>query len=285
MQEDLRIGIVLAGGMTKGVYQLGCLRAISEHFGPEQIVAISASSIGVPIGYSFLTGQLDTVEAAWKSIDIKRDGRFFPKYSGNQDILKQVGALVGEGDELSASFYATLWNFSKRNVEYSLFNPLSQQKRREQMVASISIPIFGKKQRLDGATYYDGAFLDNIPVYPLVDADLDVIFCIYFDRRDYLFENSDFDQRIVKLNLFPINSCLMENCFFKPDKVDEMITYGYLYCKEKLEKLVLGKTREEIYRALLHERENHKVEKRLTADTLMTALNRVAKVFAKRIVK
>ena len=53
-----KIGIVLAGGMSKVAYEIGCLQAILEHFEKEQIVAISTSSIGTLAGYACSTEKL-----------------------------------------------------------------------------------------------------------------------------------------------------------------------------------------------------------------------------------
>ena len=43
----MNIGLVLSGGMAKGAYQVGALKAINELFPKGSIKYISASSIGV----------------------------------------------------------------------------------------------------------------------------------------------------------------------------------------------------------------------------------------------
>ena len=41
-----KIGIVLAGGASKGAYEIGCLRAIEDWFGLDSIKCISSASVG-----------------------------------------------------------------------------------------------------------------------------------------------------------------------------------------------------------------------------------------------
>lgn len=51
----MNIGLVLSGGMAKGAYQIGVLRAISEYIPISEIKYISCESIGVFNGYALLT--------------------------------------------------------------------------------------------------------------------------------------------------------------------------------------------------------------------------------------
>ena len=43
----MKIGLVLCGGMAKGAYQIGVLRAIREFVPREDITTISCASVGV----------------------------------------------------------------------------------------------------------------------------------------------------------------------------------------------------------------------------------------------
>lgn len=63
-----KIGLVLAGGMAKGAFQIGLLKALNEYFTPEDFQIISCSSIGVLNGYAFATNQIDEGIEMWKNI-------------------------------------------------------------------------------------------------------------------------------------------------------------------------------------------------------------------------
>ena len=62
----MRIGLVLSGGMAKGAYQVGVLKAISEYILPQNFSYISSSSVGVLNSYAFVAGTLDKAEDTWK---------------------------------------------------------------------------------------------------------------------------------------------------------------------------------------------------------------------------
>ena len=279
-----RIGIVLVGGMSKGAYEIGCLNAISKYFPKEDIVRISASSIGTLIAYAYTSGQLDRLTEMWKSLDVKKTGSFFPKFSGNADILEQVRSFVVPPNQLFCKTYGSVWNFTARKVEYMPFHKLDEDAARDYLCASMAIPIFGKGVKINGCTMYDGAFIDNIPVYPMVNKDLDYIFCIYFDGQNYMFESEEFNQKIVKLYRFP-NQKRMENFSFDPKSVDGMIELAYNYTCEVIEQLFPGREKEEIY-SELRKMESINIateKKRLTGDVLLYHINKMTKRYAKRV--
>jgi len=49
----VRVGLVLAGGMAKGAYEVGVLKAITNFIPKEAITHMSCASIGVLNGYAF----------------------------------------------------------------------------------------------------------------------------------------------------------------------------------------------------------------------------------------
>ncbi len=285
MRENVKIGVVLAGGMSKGAYEIGCLRAIGEYFAPESIVAVTAASIGVPIGYAFVADKLDQVTELWKGINVEDTGRFFPNLSGNKGMLETLRGLVGEKDPLFTDFYATLWNFSDRKAEYVQVAPLSDDERRDHLTASICLPVFGKGFKMNGKTYYDGAFLDNIPVYPFLEKDVDYIFCIYFDKQDYQFESEEFDAKCIKLYDFPIKHRWRDNYIVDPNSVDEFVQFGYDYTKRMIETVFEGKeSHEEILEGIAQFR-TQAPKKRSTSDTILTNVNRLTSRLMKKNIR
>ncbi|MBQ9807211.1 MAG: patatin-like phospholipase family protein [Clostridia bacterium] len=271
--------------MSKGAYEIGCLKAISEYFTRDEIQCISASSIGVLNAYAFSKENLDELALAWKEIDIREAGSFFPSFSGNATLIGKIRRMCAKNGVPEMSFYATVWNYTERKIEYVPFHKLSEQELADYMCASVAIPIFNKGVRLKGCTMFDGAFLDNTPVYPLLEKNLDYIFCVYFDGQSYFFENEAFDRKIIKLYKFPIQKRL-ENMTFDPKRIDGMVTYGYEYTKNTINQLFAVRDKEQIDARLRAFEEKNKANatRRLTGDVLMTNLNKLTKRFAKRTI-
>ncbi|MBE6546941.1 MAG: hypothetical protein E7668_05835 [Ruminococcaceae bacterium] len=281
-----KIGIVLAGGMSHGAYEIGCLRAVEEFFGKEAIVSISASSIGVLNAYAFGIGKLDELEREWSAIDTKESGRFFPAYSGNTALNERIRAMIGEQSALPFELFASIWNFTERKIEYMPFHALSAKDLRNYMCAAIAIPLFHKGVRLNGSTLFDGAFLDNIPVYPLLEKPLDYIICMYFDGRSYLFENEAFDRKFIKLYQFPKQGRL-EFMTFDPNRFENMVQFGYHYTLQTLTELFASATPTEIYQRI-RDRETvnrEKAQPRLTGDVVLSNINTLTARYAKRVSK
>ncbi len=281
-----KIGIVLAGGGSRGPYELGCLKAIEDFFGRESIKCISASSIGVLNAYAFGVNQTDTLMQEWKNIDVTNAGRFIFSYPSIPDMVAKIRAIIPDKVMLPFEMFGTVWNFTDRKVEYIPFHELNAPLMRDYMCAALAVPIFNKGVRLNGRTLLDGAALDNIPVYPLVNRDLDYIFVIYFDGHSYMFENEDFDKKVIKLYNFP-NQGTWDSMVFDPNRVDNMYEFGAKYTREVLEELFVSNDTEAVYQSIReHEAKNRKtVEKRLTGDVVLSSINTMTRRYAKRMSK
>lgn len=280
-----RIGIVLAGGASKGIYEIGCIRAIEEYFGKDSICNISAASIGTLIGYSYGVGQLDALIEEWKSIDVHKSGRFILSYSGNTDLLKKVRGMIKKEDTLPFELHSSVWNFSAKKIEYIPFHRLNSGDRRDYMCAALAIPIFNKGVVIKDDVLFDGAFLDNIPVYPLLEKNLDYIFCIYFDGQSYLFENHAFDRKIIKLYRFPNRT--LDTLTYNPKAFDDMLEYGYKYTKDVISKLFNVQKPEDVYANIkkFEAKNRETMQKRLTTDVVLSSINEMTTKYSKRLSK
>ena len=286
MEVDIvaKIGIVLAGGASKGAYEIGVINAIEEYFGKDNIRCISSSSIGALIGQGYGMGKVDELANLWKTLDTKKYGRFTLAYSGNKDLLKVVDNILSTGHDLTFEHYASVWNYTQKKVEYIPFHTLSKEKLQQYLHGAIAIPFFSTGEIIDGNRILDGAFLDNIPAYPLLNKDLDYIFCVYFDNCNYLFENEEFDKKIIKLYDFP-NTKRLELMNFNSEAFDYMVKYGYEYTMKTIKKVFVSDDRNEVYKAI-EEHENSQdstYKPRLTADIVLNNINVLTKKYAKRI--
>ncbi len=279
----MNIGIVLAGGMNNGIYEIGCLKAIAECFPQEDIACISASSIGALVGYSFASGQLQLMTDTLKDLESERTRFAFLSFSRNSGLLNKIRNLACENAPLRYPTYITVWNYSKRKMEYIPFHTLTQQAAKNYLLASIAIPVVNKGIRINNDIYFDGGVVDNIPVYPMLEKNLDFIFCIYFDNRNYYFENDAFDRKVVKLCHFPVQK-RYDLLVFDPDRIDPMIEYGYQYTKEIVSEILSKESREDMYSVIASFNRNNEKDRqyRVTADSAISSLNKVMERFAKR---
>lgn len=279
-----KIGVVLAGCASKGAYEAGCLRAIEDHFGIENIKCVSSASIGALIAQMHCVRQSDEFLTAWKSLDTGKIGRFIITYPNNKDVQAMIARLLDAGSEMAYEHFVSIWNFTKRKVEYVPFHELSNEQLVQYLRGAMSIPFFSKGVNINGDKVLDGAFLDNIPVYPLVEKDLDYIFCVYFDNYKYTFESEDFDKKVIKLYDFP-NKEMLEVFTFRKESFDGMMQYGYDYTMRTIQEVFTSEKPEEVYQAI-ERREKNQIttyKPRFTADLVLNSINVMTKRYSKSL--
>ena len=210
----MNIGLVLSGGMAKGAYEVGALKAISEYLGPDQIKYISASSIGALNSVAFSCGRLDDAYAMWKGIT-RYNSRLFIRTVLGSSFLKTSVKKISDGQFLSEKLYIPLFNLKSRNNYY--IDLVSQDKALLESYLNASVAVFPicNPVLINGKYYYDGALIDNIPVYPLLKHQLDFVICVYFDKNNYLFESRYFDNKIIKISFYDENDSLGRSLWFE----------------------------------------------------------------------
>ncbi|MBO7122602.1 MAG: patatin-like phospholipase family protein [Treponema sp.] len=100
-----RIGLVLSGGMAKGAYQIGALKAIKEFFEEKEIIALSSASIGTLNAFAYATDSIEKGVSLWKNI-ITNDKKIFIStvLKGNylQNVIK---ALSSDNKKINCNFF------------------------------------------------------------------------------------------------------------------------------------------------------------------------------------
>lgn len=275
-----KIGLVLSGGMLKGAYQVGALKNIRERFSVPAFRYISAASIGALNSYAFLMDRLDMAEQLWQeSAAHHSDLTRLVKSS----YIDRVIDVIYKPGNLPSDFYVPLLNIGRHSLEYLLINSLDKDDIRLGLKAGVSLPPFQPGIRLRGESYYDGAMVDNIPVSPLMDKDLDYIICIYFDNRNYIFENPEFDKKIIKLN-FSDDSSIKSSLWADAGEIREMMHIGYEKTDMLLEKVFrngVGDTSYIIENNTWLNKASSGDKTRLSGDVVVNRLNKVARKFVK----
>ncbi len=280
----MNIGLVLSGGMAKGAYQIGALRALNSFVPLNEIKYISCASIGVLNGYAYATENLDRAEQMWKNI-CSNDTRLVITQILRSSMLQQnIKSIYDSDKKLSSNFYCSLLDLSHRSIVYKDLSEVDSNKIPLYLKASVAMPVYNRSVQLDNTSYFDGAMIDNIPVYPLLKHSLDYIICIYFDDTCYKFENTYFDNKIIKIT-FPCESMLKQSVIFKQDSIDDMIKSGYDRTMYILKTIFSEgyENLEYIYRTIDYINRNNKSNSlRITGDVLVTNLNKITQRLTKR---
>ncbi len=277
----MNIGIVLSGGSGKGAYQIGALRALDNFIHKTDIACISSSSVGCLNGYAYANNRLDLAEEMWHNI-CKNDTRMFVTRILRSSLLQQsIKQLYTPEDKLDFDFYVSLFDFNRRTLVYKNMKSVEGSLVPKYLKASVAMPIYNKSVPVGNSFYYDGALVDNIPVFPLLKKQLDYIICVYFDTVGYKFESSSFDDKIIKI-YFPTQK-ITESLCLTDNGVSKMITDGYDRTSFVLNSLFSRgyDDLDYIYKGIKL-MNNDKSTLRITGDILATGTNKIIQKFTKR---
>ena len=186
----MRRAIALCGGGTKGAYELGVWQALRELDIDYQIV--TGTSIGSIVGALMVTRDFEMASELWGNIrmeDVMKDGMnltttiegmynqrelirpFLKKYVKNKgaDIspfIEFIDKMIDEEKVRKSDI-----GFGLVTVQVSSLTPMELTKEeiphgklKDFIMASSSIfPVF-PMQKIDGETYLDGCYYDNLPI-------------------------------------------------------------------------------------------------------------------------
>jgi len=280
----MNIGLILSGGMAKGAYQIGALKALNNFIPLQEIKYISCASIGVLNGYAYVTENLQRAEYMWKNI-CSNDTRYVISQILRSSMLQHnISNLYDENKVITKKFYCSLFDFCNRNVVYKDLSTVNNDQVPLYLKASVAMPMYNRSVQLGNTSYFDGAMIDNIPVYPLLKHNLDYIICVYFDDICYKFENTYFDNKVIKIT-FPCESKLKKSVVLNKQSIEDMIKNGYSRTTYIL-KNILSKGYEDldsVYRNIeLMNRNSRNNRLRITGDVLVTNLNKITQRLTKR---
>ena len=181
-----KTAIVLAGGGSRGAYQIGVWKALREMGIDYQLV--TGTSVGALNGVLMVQQEYDKALAVWENISSQQvlgdmlegkedlDDRGLRKAFAKEALTKG-GADISPLESFVASlldeekFWQSPVDFALVTVEYPILKPLELHKQdipkgklREYLLASAAcFPAFQAKE-IDGKKYIDGGYHDNMPV-------------------------------------------------------------------------------------------------------------------------
>lgn len=272
------IGLVLSGGMGKGAYQIGALRALNEFLKPSDFEFISAASVGVLNTYAYLTGNLQKAYDIWASVNLQGDRRFITSVLRSSFLQDIITDIVAEAS-IPGAFYVPLLDLQNKELGYYNFSDIPPSAIDPYLRASIAMPFYNKGIKIEGKTLYDGAVVDNIPIYPVLKNELDYVICIYFDDYNYVFEDYSYDNKIIKLT-FPDNKRISNSVRISHESIMNMLEEGYHRTKAILSDIFADGTDNlpGVYAGIDRQRgEDNKIMMRITGDVIVTNMNKLAK--------
>lgn len=236
----MKVGLILAGGMGKGAYQAGALRAIGKYIPYDQIEYISASSVGALNGAFFSCGMIDEAIELWKSVNSVADNIPITDIL-KSTYLKNAISKVSSNELAAERFFFPLLTIARRVRQIHYFDlkkePLGER-RYDLLRASVAVPVFAKPVTIDGVRYFDGAVVDNIPLTPikLFTDEIDVFIAIYFDNTQTVFDSPGFKGKTLKI-CFDDDSRLKNAALLNTKSINEMLEDG-----ERRTELLLERT-------------------------------------------
>ncbi len=249
MKKKYRTGLILSGGAVRGFAHIGILQALNEHeIYPDIISSVSAGAIVS----SFYADGFKPKEI----LSLFHGKRIFeiihlasPKY-GLFDINK-LKKIIDENlkaktmEELKIPLFITATNYNTGKPEYFNSGKLS-----ERIIASASIPVLFKPQKIGKYYYIDGGTTNNFPIEPLTGL-CDILIGVHVNpigfadepkglshiasRSFHLSIASALDNKKSKLNLFIEPQELNIYKLFDLKDADKIYEIGYNYANKLLQ--------------------------------------------------
>lgn len=159
-------GLILSGGAARGFAHIGILQALHElNIFPDAVSGVSAGSI---VGALYCDGYtpLEILEIFSRRrlfglvrLSAPRSG--FMEMRGLKEMLREH--LKSETfDRLEKPLWITVTNYGTGKTEYLHRGDLTGA-----ILASCSIPVLFRPQKIGSSYYIDGGITDNFPVQPL----------------------------------------------------------------------------------------------------------------------
>lgn len=233
--KDLRIGLVFSGGFAKGAYEIGFCKAIMEYIKMDNIKAVSGASIGAINAYGFINNKFEYLCKVWKSLEFRSAKEFFVKSDKRKVIYEYITDM--QLDEIKKSEAACYINYIKvPNITlcYKNVNNESSEIQNDFLKASISVPGLYNPILVKEDYYVDGAFLDNTPISPLANENLDLIFVLRFDHASEEYNDLNTNAAIIEI-VFEDDKKLKDYFYFNSSLTNRLIEQGYKKSKDILE--------------------------------------------------
>ena len=255
--ESKEYGLVLAGGGTKGAYQVGVWQALQEL--NIKIKAIVGASIGALNGALMLQDNLENMLEVYENIEITNIMKITDEIDTSKDLFDIVNLkkflytyITNKGIEntplrelitkyididkiYNSEIDFGLITYSLKNKEpLQLFkNDIKKDEMVEYLLASSCFPIF-KSQKIGDIEYMDGGLYDNSPINMLIEKGYKNIIIANIDGIGFYKKTKD---KNIYLKVISPNQSLGGTFEFNHEKIRNNIKLGYLDTMKSFNKM------------------------------------------------
>ena len=279
--KDLRIGLVFSGGFAKGAYEIGFCKAIMEYIKMDNIKAVSGASIGAINAYGFINNKFEYLCKVWKSLEFRSAKEFFVKSDKRKVIYDYITDMqLYEIKKSEAACYINYIKVPNITLCYKNVNNESSEIQNDFLKASISVPGLYNPILVKEDYYVDGAFLDNTPISPLANENLDLIFVLRFDHASEEYNDLNTNAAIIEI-VFEDDKKLKDYFYFNSSLTNRLIEQGYKKSKDILEVVFkYGENIEYIKSiAKIYNQESRKNLIPKSGEELVNKMNKLRKIF------
>lgn len=247
----------------------------------DNIKAVSGASIGAINAYGFINNKFEYLCKVWKSLEFRSAKEFFVKSDKRKVIYEYITDM--QLDEIKKSEAACYINYIKvPNITlcYKNVNNESSEIQNDFLKASISVPGLYNPILVKEDYYVDGAFLDNTPISPLANENLDLIFVLRFDHASEEYNDLNTNAAIIEI-VFEDDKKLKDYFYFNSSLTNRLIEQGYKKSKDILEVVFkYGENIEYIKSiAKIYNQESRKNLISKSGEELVNKMNKLRKIF------
>lgn len=192
MGEYMKIGLVLEGGGTRGMYTAGVLDAFMDnniHF--DGVIGVSAGAL---FGVNFVSGQRGRAIKYNKKynkdinymglLPLIKEGNIVSTEYAYERVPKKLEPFDNVAfKKASIPFYAVVTNVATGEAEYIEITDVFEQM--DCLRASGSLPFVSKPVEIDGKLYLDGGVADSIPYKWMLENGYDKVVVILTRSSSY----------------------------------------------------------------------------------------------------
>lgn len=230
----MKIGLVLSGGFARGAAQEGFLKGLLEEIDRKEIDMISASSIGALNAFGLSTNNMDYLERLYQTSDYLNLRKL--KLSLKNHLVDSIiDEMLSIHREIEIPFYLTGTCMNNLSTHYFLFDSNSDYDELKKVLnLSMAFPIVnGLYKKEFNRIYIDGGATDNIPVFPFLMHDEDMIIILHC-YASYLPPKKLLEKNHFVIDIDVTTRCEESVSSFSLSKknLTEMFQDGYEYGRE-----------------------------------------------------
>jgi len=232
--DQVKIGLVLSGGGSRGLAHIGVYKALNEHKIQPKIIA--GTSMGAVIGALIATGYTpNEIIAIAKD---KSKSKMFKINKPTLSILSQEPIrkiLIDLVPEKMETLEIPL-HISSTNLTTGENEIISTGNLHDAIMASTSIPVAFKPIKINGDYHVDGGLTGNLPA-SCIRKECDILIGSHVNHKNERVELKslkDIIERCIRIGIY--NSVILEkdlcDIFIDPPKVRKFKTLDFTHTSE-----------------------------------------------------